>query len=269
MDMQDEQDESILSILHIHVRFLTATIVPVSASIAESLARVRARIERAAVFAGRDPAMVTLVAVSKTFPASAVAEAYAAGQRDFGENRVEEALPKLAELGPRPGLRCHLIGHVQSRKTSDFGGEFALIHSVDTLKLAARLSARAIAQERPAQDILLECNVSGEASKEGFAAAGWERDSEVREAFVAEVTRITALPGLRVRGLMTMAPVVVDPELARPIFASLRGLRELLHARIADLDAPELSMGMTDDFEAAIAEGSTLVRIGRAIFGAR
>ncbi|MBK8833668.1 MAG: YggS family pyridoxal phosphate-dependent enzyme [Anaerolineae bacterium] len=245
------------------------TIHYVSASIAESLARVRARIARAAAHASRDPATVTLVAVSKTFPASAVAEAYAAGQRDFGENRVEEALPKLAALGPRPGLRCHLIGHVQSRKTSDFGGEFALIHSVDTPKLATRLNARAIAQNRPPQDILLECNVSGEASKEGFGVAGWERDPGAREAFITEVIRIAALPGLRVRGLMTMAPVVVDPELARPVFASLRGLRELLHTRIAGLDAPELSMGMTDDFEAAIAEGSTLVRIGRAIFGAR
>lgn len=245
------------------------TIPYVSASIAESLARVRARIARAAAHASRDPATVTLVAVSKTFPASAVAEAYAAGQRDFGENRVEEALPKLAALGPRPGLRCHLIGHVQSRKTSDFGGEFALIHSVDTPKLATRLNARAIAQNRPPQDILLECNISGEASKEGFGVAGWERDPGAREAFITEVIRIAALPGLRVRGLMTMAPVVVDPELARPVFASLRGLRELLHTRIAGLDAPELSMGMTDDFEAAIVEGSTLVRIGRAIFGAR
>jgi len=241
----------------------------VSASIAESLARVRARIERAAVFAGRDPRTVTLVAVSKTFPASAVVEAYAAGQRDFGENRVEEALPKLAALGPRPGLRCHLIGHVQSRKTSDFGGEFALIHSVDTLKLATRLNARALAQNRPPQDILLECNISGEASKEGFGVSGWELNSAVRESFVDEVNRIAALPGLRVRGLMTMAPVVVDPELARPIFASLRGLRDVLHERVPGLDAPELSMGMTDDFEAAIVEGSTLVRIGRAIFGAR
>ncbi len=240
-----------------------------SASIAESLARVRARIERAAAHARRDPATVKLVAVSKTFPASAIVEAYAAGQCDFGENRVEEALPKLAQLGLRPGLRCHLIGHVQSRKTSDFGGEFAIIHSVDTLKLAARLSARAIAQDRPPQDILLECNVSGEASKEGFAVAGWERDLGVREAFVAEVTRITAFPGVHVRGLMTMAPVVVDPGLARPVFASLRQLREQLHSRIAGLEAPELSMGMTDDFETAIAEGSTLVRIGRAIFGAR
>ncbi|MEO6060923.1 MAG: YggS family pyridoxal phosphate-dependent enzyme [Thermoflexales bacterium] len=240
-----------------------------SASIAASLARVRTRIERAAAHAGRDPATVKLVAVSKTFPASAILEAYAAGQRDFGENRVEEALPKLTQLGPRPGLRCHLIGHVQSRKTSDFGGEFALIHSVDTLKLATRLSTRAIAQDRPPQDILLECNVSGEASKEGFAFAGWERNPGVREAFVADVARITALPGVRVRGLMTMAPVVVDPEQTRPIFASLRQARDLLHGRIAGMEAPELSMGMTDDFEAAIAEGSTLVRIGRAIFGAR
>ncbi len=240
-----------------------------SASIAESLARIRERIAEAALRAGREPASAGLVAVSKTFPAEAARDAYAAGQRDFGENRIEEALPKLAEIGPLPDLRWHLIGHLQSRKTSDFGGEFALIHSVDTLKLATRLSARAIAQARPPQDILLECNVSGEAAKEGFAVAGWERDTAIQNAFLAEAARICALPGARVRGLMTLAPIVADPAEARPFFGSLRALRDLLQERIPGLDAPVLSMGMTDDFEAAIAEGSTLLRIGRAIFGAR
>lgn len=240
-----------------------------SASIADALARVRARVAEAALRAGRDPSAVALIAVSKTFPAVAVREAYEAGQRDFGENRIEEALPKLAEIGPRPDLRWHLIGHLQSRKTNDFGGEFALIHSVDTVKLANRLSARAAAVALPPQDILLECNVTGEAAKDGFAVAGWESAPAVFDAFALAVAQVSGLPGVRVRGLMTMAPVVDDPARARPAFASLRALRDALRARVSGLDLPVLSMGMTDDFEVAIAEGATHVRIGRAIFGAR
>lgn len=241
----------------------------VSAPIADALARVRTRIAEAALRAGRDPSSVTLIAVSKTFPAAAVREAYAAGQREFGENRIEEALPKMAELGPLPDAGWHLIGHLQSRKTNDFGGEFALIHSVDSLKLVKRLSARADARALPCQDILLECNVTGEAAKDGFSVAGWESAPIVLDTFARTVVEITGLTGVRVRGLMTMAPVVEDPALARPAFASLRALRDALIARVDGLDLPVLSMGMTDDFEVAIAEGATHVRVGRAIFGAR
>lgn len=236
-------------------------------SIAESLRAVRARVAEAALAAGRSPDDVTLVAVSKTFPLAAILEAYAAGQRDFGENRVEEALEKIGAAAPRD-MCWHLIGHVQSRKARDAAGQFHLIHSVDSLKLAERLSARCAATGA-AQDILLECNISGEASKDGFAVAGWEHDANARDAFVRQAAQIAALPGLRVRGLMTMAPIVERPADARPFFASLRGLRDALRQALPEAEWPHLSMGMTDDFEAAIAEGATIVRVGRAVFGAR
>lgn len=239
-------------------------------TIAEALSDVRDRIAGAARAAGRSPAEVRLVAVSKTFPADAVLEALAAGQHDFGENRVEEALPKIAAVAAAApaSLRWHLIGHLQSRKVRDAGRSFGLIHSVDSLRLATRIDAHAPLP----QDVLLECNVSGEESKAGFPVANWEFDAARREAFYAEVGRIVALPHLCVRGLMTMAPVVQDASDARPVFASLRRLRNALRERFPD-DAHtswnELSMGMSDDFEAAVAEGATLVRIGRAIFGSR
>jgi pyridoxal phosphate enzyme (YggS family) len=236
-------------------------------TIAESLRIVRERIAEAALGAGRSPEHVALVAVSKTFPLDAVLEAYAAGQRDFGENRVEEALEKIAATG-LADLRWHLIGHVQSRKARDAAGRFHLIHSVDSLKLAERLSARCAASGTT-QDILLECNVSGEASKDGFAVSGWERDPALCAAFMRAAARIAALPGLRARGLMTIAPIGDQPDQARPFFASLRGLREALREAVPQGGWEHLSMGMTDDFEAAIAEGATLVRIGRAVFGAR
>lgn len=240
--------------------------------IRESLTRVQQRMAEAALRANRAPEDVHLVAVSKTFPAEAVIEAIAAGQRDFGENRVEDALPKKAAVAracdPGGDVRWHLIGHVQSRKARDAGGHFDLIHSVDSLKLAHKLNAACVATGAR-QDILLECNVSGEASKSGFAVAEWERDAAMFEAFAGEVAQIVALPALRVRGLMTMAPIVDEPARTRPFFASLRSLRDVLRERFTNADWVHLSMGMTDDFEAAIAEGATLVRIGRAIFGSR
>lgn len=234
--------------------------------IARALAQVQERMAEAALRAGRDPATVTLVAVSKTFPAQAVLDAYAAGQREFGENRVEDALPKMAEAQTAAHeLHWHLIGHLQSRKVKDAVGRFSLIHSVDTLKLATVINARA----NEPQDILLECNISGEASKSGFAVHAWQSDASVWQALVREVEQIAALPRVRVRGLMTMAPIVEDAELARPYFSGLRALRDALAERFPQMEWLHLSMGMTDDFEVAIAEGATLVRIGRAIFGAR
>ena len=252
-----------------------------SLSIEQSLAQVRERISEAALRAGRAPEDVTLVAVSKTFTAQAVAEAIAAGQRDFGENRVEEALPKIEAIrnwrfeSRDQGMEIcwHLIGHLQSRKVKDAaGGHFALIHSVDSLKLATTINTRISSLQSPVsnlQSILLECNVSGEEAKSGFALAGWEKDAAIFEAFAREAAQIIALPNLRVRGLMTVAPIVQQPTQAQPYFASLRGLRDALRERFPAVAWDHLSMGMTDDFEAAIAEGATLVRIGRAIFGQR
>jgi len=239
--------------------------------IAGNLARVRERIAEAALRANRDPGEVTLVAVSKTFPAEAIVAAYRAGVRDFGENRVEEGMDKIPAVhaaisGPRP--TWHMVGHVQSRKARDVVAHFDTVHSVDRLKLARRLSRFAGERERTVP-VLLECNVSGEESKFGFDLAGWEHDEARREAFFAAVEEILGLPGLSVQGLMTMAPFVDDPETVRPVFASLRGLLGALRERFPGQGWPHLSMGMTDDFEVAIEEGATMVRIGRAIFGAR
>lgn len=225
-------------------------------AIAERVAAVRARISQAAERAGRDPATVTLVAVSKTMPANRVYAAYLTGIRDFGENRVEEALPKQGELPS--DIVWHMIGHVQSRKARDVVGRFALVHSLDSLDLAERLQRRAEAADRRVT-ALLEVNVAGEESKYGFVPAD----------VPAAVASIQGLDRLDVRGLMTMAPIVTDSEAARPVFRALRGLRDRLHAEYPSLAFDELSMGMTDDFEVAIEEGATLVRVGRAIFGER
>lgn len=228
----------------------------------ENISRVKDRIALAAQRAGRDPAEIALVAVSKTHPPQTVEAGARAGLVDFGENRIEEAGPKMKEVAAE-GLHWHMIGHIQSRKAPEAAAAgFALIHSVDSLKLAQRLSRSASGQAQP---ILLECNVSGEASKEGFAAQGaddWEK-------LLPDLAAILALPGLQVRGVMTMAPLAADTEAARPYFASLRKLRDYLRINLPQGNWRELSMGMTDDFEAAIAEGATLVRIGRAIFGPR
>jgi len=233
-------------------------------SVAANLAAVRERVAQAAQAGGRPASAVRLVAVSKTRPPEAIAAAIAAGQLDFGENRVEEALPKQAALAAS-GARWHMIGHVQSRKAREVAAaDFALVHSVDTLKLAERLS-RAAVEARRRVAVLLECNVSGEAAKSGFravAAADWE-------ALRPELAQLLALPALDVRGLMTLAPIVPAPSAARPYFERLRRLRDWLAAEWPATHWAELSMGMSDDFEAAIAEGATLVRVGRAIFGAR
>ncbi|MBU6360687.1 MAG: YggS family pyridoxal phosphate-dependent enzyme [Chloroflexi bacterium] len=247
--------------------------------IAQNLERVNIRIAEAALRAKRDPSEITLVAVSKTFPAADVTSAIFAGQRHFGENRVEEALPKIAAVNASlanvwlaaPPVQWHLIGHVQSRKAKDAAnGDFALIHSVDSLKLAQKLaSAKQTAGNLSPQPILLQCNVSGEASKEGFDLAGWEYAPAKLDLFLSSVVQITALPTLKIGGLMTIAPIVAEPAQARPVFASLRLLRDKLQHALPNVDWSHLSMGMSDDLEPAIAEGATIIRVGRAIFGGR
>lgn len=231
-------------------------------ALAENMAAIRERLAAAAHRAGRDPNTITLVAVSKTHPVETVLAAARQGQVNFGENRVEEALAKIQAA---PHLNWHMLGHIQSRKVKDVvAAGFALIHSVDTLRLAEKLSRAAQAANR-IQPVLLECNVSGEATKAGFAAytdEGWQVALE-------EFGRVVALPNLQVRGLMMMAPWGTDHTTARPYFARLRALREAAQSRWPQAAWAELSMGMTDDFEGAIAEGATLVRVGRAIFGER
>jgi PLP dependent protein len=231
-----------------------------TADISLNLTRVYTRIAAAAERAGRNPDEITLVAVSKTKPMAAIHAAYEAGQRDFGENRLEELWPKVEEarlLGLHE-IRWHLIGTIQSRKTNQAVGPFVLIHSVDRQKIAQRLSRDAEAAHC-VLSVLLEVNVSGEASKHGFTP----------DELLAGAADLLALPGLQITGLMTMAPLVDDPEVARPVFRRLRELRKALQERYPAGVWRHLSMGMTNDFEVAIEEGATLVRIGSAIFGAR
>lgn len=224
-------------------------------TIAANLEHVRSEILAATQGAGRAPATVRVVAVSKTWPASDVAEAAAAGQTIFGENRVQELLPKIAESPA--GLEWHLIGHLQSNKVRKVLPACALIHSVDSLELARDVS-RIATELGLTPRILLQVNVANDDAKFGFPIG------EVREAF----PDIAALPGLDIRGLMTVPPFTEDPESVRPHFATLRRLRDDLEATHG-LSLPELSMGMSHDFKVAIEEGATLVRIGSSIFGRR
>ena len=231
--------------------------------VADNLARVRERIVGAAVDAGRDPHEITLVAVSKTHPTAAVEAALVAGQRDFGENLVEEAWSKFAApdapLVEQSETRLHLIGPIQSRKAAlAVACRPVLIHSVDRLKIARRLD-RFAAEAGLTLDVLLEVNVSGEESKFGFTPAGLQQDVEA----------LLGLPNLNVSGLMTIPPYDPDPELARPHFAALRALQEDLVRQHGAARWRHLSMGMSHDFEVAIQEGATLVRVGTAIFGTR
>ena len=237
--------------------------------IAANLARVQARIQAAARRAGRDPAGVTLVAVTKTRPLDAMQVAYQAGVRNFGENRVEEGslkIPAFNDWAAAERPTWHMIGHLQSRKAADALAHFDMVHSVDSLKLAERLSRLADEAGRAPLPILLECNVSGEASKYGFDLSHWQASREIRLAFFDVVRDISRLPGLHLQGLMTMAPLVAEPEQARPVFAALRLLRDALAEELPAVEWRHLSMGMTDDFEVAVEEGATLVRVGRAIF---
>jgi pyridoxal phosphate enzyme (YggS family) len=235
--------------------------VSVSGSIAENLADVRKRIAAAAARAGRQPSDVSLVAVSKTFAAAHVREAWAAGQRDFGENKVQEGLRKIAETADMP-IRWHLIGHLQSNKVKKAAGPFACIHSIDSVELLVRLDAAAAALPDTAArpDVLVQVDFAGEETK--FGAPPDQARRCVEAALEAKAVRLT--------GLMMLPPWNADQEQTRPWFVRLREFRDAL---VADgVPAPalrHLSMGMSHDFEAAIEEGSTIVRVGTAIFGKR
>ena len=236
--------------------------------LAENLARVETSIVHACERAGRDRTDVTLVAVSKTYGSDMVREAVEAGLRHFGENRVEEAVWKIPAVSAQTSmpLTWHMIGHIQSRKARDVAPLFDVVHSVDSRKLAEKLAQAVPAGRR--LPVLLEWNVSGEASKSGFDGAGWEANRNQFEARVADIKVILALPSLDVRGLMTMAPIVDDIGATRPVFRSLRRLRDALQDATG-VALPDLSMGMTDDFPVAVEEGATMIRIGRALFGDR
>lgn len=226
-------------------------------SISANLQEITGRIAAAARAAGREPASVRLVAVSKTRPAEDVREAYRAGQAIFGENYVQELTGKAA--GMDIPVEWHFIGHLQSNKVRQIAGLVTMIHSVDRLSLAEEIS-RQWGRIGATCDILVQVNISGEATKSGTT----------EEEALQLVRAIAALPHVRIKGLMTMPPFFDDPEAARPFFAALRQLSGTIAAAdIPGVTMAELSMGMSGDFEAAIQEGATLVRVGTSIFGAR
>ncbi len=235
------------------------------AEIDENVRGVLERIDRAAVRAGRNPKDVTLVAVSKTFPVEMILAVYAQGVRHFGENRVEEAAQKIPKTNERIGsagrITWHMVGHLQSRKIKTAVPLFDWVESVDSAALARRLDAQAAAVSKTLP-VLLEVNISGETSKYGLAP-------EPRQDLYGVAQAIAGCAHLEWQGLMTVAPIVSDPEQARRYFRALRELRDDLLVRFPGCALPHLSMGMTDDFEVAIEEGATIVRIGRAIFGER
>jgi pyridoxal phosphate enzyme (YggS family) len=224
-------------------------------TLADNLALVRDRIRRAALAVGRDPAAVSLVAVTKTWPAAAVRDAYALGLRDFGENYAQEFVEKADALTDLADLRWHFIGHLQTNKARVVAPRAAAVHTVDTAKLARELGLRAAAAGRVI-DAFVQVSVAGEAQKSGCAPA---EVAAVCDAVAQE-------PSLRLRGLMTVPPHTDDPAGARPHFEALAALRDT-NGGAARL--PELSMGMTHDLEVAIACGATRVRVGSALFGSR
>jgi pyridoxal phosphate enzyme (YggS family) len=226
------------------------------ADVAERLAAVRQRVAAAAVRANRDPASVTLIGATKSVDAGRIAEALAAGLADFGENWVQEALPKIAAVGPGP--RWHFIGHLQRNKARAVAGAFEVVHSLDRLRVAEALGRAAARLDRRVK-VLVEVNIAEEPTKFGVAPGA------VEELIVA----LERLDHLEAVGLMTIGPVVDVPDAMRPYFRRLRALRDRLRAGPAGPGFAELSMGMSGDFEVAIEEGATMVRVGRAIFGER
>lgn len=226
-------------------------------TVAENLNAVRERIAKAAARAGRAPESITLVAVTKTISVERIREAIEAGHRVFGENRVQEAQDKIQALGR--GVQWHLIGHLQRNKVRFVCDLFDLIHSVDSLPLAQEIDRRA-AQRGVVMPILIQVNIGDETTKSGVALPDT----------LPLVQAVAALPHVTIRGLMCIPPALEDPEDVRPYFAQLRGLAEqIAQAGLPNVAMTELSMGMSHDFEVAIEEGATMVRVGSAIFGPR
>jgi PLP dependent protein len=230
-------------------------------SIPENIAHVQERIAMAARRAGRNPEDITLMAVSKTFPSDAIRTAYAAGLRVFGENRVQEFASKIESLRDLSDARWHLIGHLQTNKTAKAATLFDAIDTIDSVKLAEKLNTAA-ASTNTTLSVLIEINVGGEEAKSGLAPNSPELDQILQSA--------AQWPNLKIEGLMTVPPYTEDPEGSRPYFRQLRQLRDQIAARnYPQIEMTVLSMGMSYDFEVAIEEGSTCVRVGTAIFGSR
>jgi PLP dependent protein len=232
---------------------------PSSERLRARLDEVRRRIETSARRSGRTPEEITLIAVTKTHSAHVLRQAIEAGASDFGENRVQEAEPKIGEVG-RAQARWHLIGHLQSNKARRAVRLFDVIHSVDSVALAERLDRMCAEEGRDELDVLVQVDLAGESTKSGASV----------DELPALLDTVGACAHLRLRGLMTLPPFYDEVELARPFFSRLRELRDaLLSDAVFGAGVGELSMGMSHDFEVAIEEGATIVRVGTAIFGAR
>lgn len=241
--------------------FLSVVVYRSFMAIAENVALVRQQIATAARRAGRRPEEITLIAVSKTFPAQSVREAYAAGLRHFGESRVQEFATKFEALRDLLDIEWHMIGHLQANKAAKAVELFSHVDSVDSLRVARRLSSAAAAVAKSVS-VLIEINIGGEDAKSGVAPESAELEDILQEA--------RELGNLHIRGLMTVPPFADDPEKARPYFRQLREVQKRIDVRnLPAVKMNVLSMGMSHDFEIAIAEGSTCVRVGTAIFGAR
>ena len=233
-------------------------------SIRENYQSTLDRIATAARKSNRDPEDVRLVVVTKSQPIEVVQAAIEAGARILGENYPEEAVTKIQSLTVQSAVEWHMIGHVQSRKARLVADHFALLHSLDSVKLAQRLD-RFAAEQNHVLPVLLEFNVGGEESK-----AGWDASDESKwDGLLPEIASIFELSHLRVRGLMTMPPLETNPEDVRRFFERLRSLRDYLSAQYSHVDWRELSMGTSADYAVAVEEGATLVRVGTAIVGAR
>lgn len=227
-------------------------------TIAQRIEQTKAAIDRACACCDRSSREVSLIAVSKTKPVSMLTEAYAAGCRDFGENKVQELTEKY-EVLPKD-IRWHMIGHLQRNKVKYLIGRVFLIHSVDSLRLAQEISKESV-KKQTVTNILVEVNVAGEATKFGLSES---------EAVILLVTKIAALPGIAIKGLMTVAPYVEDPEDNRQYFHALKQLSvDIMRKNIDNVSMDILSMGMTGDYDVAVEEGATYVRVGTGIFGER
>ena len=231
-------------------------------AIRRNLENVQERISSAARVAGRDLQEIRLVVVTKGHSAASVEALAELGVRDIGESYAEEGVTKIMALANLPGCKWHMIGHIQSRKARLVAEHFDVIHSLDSQKLAKRLD-KFVQECGGSMPVLLECNVSGEASKYGWDAV------EENTRLWTDIEEIVKLNGLRIQGLMTIAPIVKKPHEARPYFAKLRELRNSLTTRFPGADWSQLSMGMSSDYEAAVKEGATILRIGTAILGER
>ncbi len=229
---------------------------------------IQQRIAQAAQTAQRNPEDIHLVAVSKRKPIADIVAAYEAGVRDFGENYTDELAEKAQALSHLTDLRWHFIGHLQSRQSLTVAQYAHAFHALDRLKIAERLSSQ-LGELGRSLPVFIQVNISGEETKSGFECSQWREDATQFTALVKVIKQIAELPNLKIQGLMTMAPFDADEAALHQIFGNLRQLAAQINEQLPQLSLQQLSMGMSQDFEIAIAEGATHVRIGSAIFGAR